>query len=799
MLAVNKIRDYRNWLYLLTALVMLLLGWSAFLLVEHPYSGMTWSFSNGLIINVDAKGPAAGLFEVGSVITKIDEVPVYEARFLPNRHVGDWVTFTINRQGVSSKVTIQLVATPTSELAKRLAIIPVAFAFWLLGTLVLAFGQNDRLVTLFYLFCQTAALTLGLGAVSAISPAWSWQIFGLMLWWVGPLALHTHLALSSWEGFLSGKKVLPGLYALALLLSLADFYRLQLVMVGPILGLKYIWVGICLLASAGLLIYTSWKGATTEQRRRTKIAGISAISAFLPSVFFSLIPDALTGQYMLPYDITMLALLILPLGYSYSILLYRLVKMEREISQSAAYALATFIVFVIYAFLYIFITDSFSSVRQPHTLIEVLAVLVLMLTAHPMHQALARRLYLAFYGGWVDDRGAVKRISEELKHVKGDTVSIAQTLCHTIQRTLLLESVSLVLGDGRLIQTGKDHKSTTEMLIADHEAVTELFQDLQNTTGREMGPGEELRGYVAKAGISEHVRLDSPPKLWLLFGGRSNWQGLLLLGSKRGRGDFEAKDLEILEVVLRQAGAALENERLLEEVRTRSDQVRELNRKARWALEVERKRIARDLHDVVIQTLVGVNFQLANVRARNDPETSEELENIRSDLHESLVELRGICADLRPPALDALGLVPALEARITEIKSQVAFEIFFNRADCGAYEIRDDVALCIYRFMQEALINIQKHAEANTAIIDLHVDPETGLSLLIEDDGQGFDPPDTLEVLVAHQHFGLIGLQEQVEAVGGRMTIESESGKGCRLSAWIPLYAARSSAVVSAI
>ena len=506
-------------------------------------------------------------------------------------------------------------------------------------------------------------------------------------------------------------------------------------------------------------------------------------------MFFSLIPDALTGQFMLSYELTMIALLILPVGYSYSILLHRLVKIEREISQSAAYAIATFVVFVIYGFLYIFLTDSFSTPRQPHSLFEILAVLVLMLTAHPVHQALAKRLYMAIYGGWVDDRGAVKRISEDLKHVTGDTVSIAKTLCHTIQRTLLLESVSLLLSDGRLIQTGKDQKAASQALISDNEAVVRLFKSLQTTTGREMGPGDELRGLISEAGIDAHVRLESPPKLWLLFGGRSNWQGLLLLGSKRGRGDFEAKDLEILEVVLRQAGAALENERLLEEVRRRSEQIRELNRKSRWALEVERKRIARDLHDIVIQTLVGVNFQLANVRARNDPTMSVELENIRSDLHESLVELRGICADLRPPALDALGLVPALEARITEIKSQVLFEIYFNHANCGQADIRDEVALCVYRFVQEALFNIQKHAEANIAMIDLRVDEQDGLMLSIEDDGQGFNPPETLEVLVAQQHFGLIGLQEQVEAVGGRMSIESDPGRGCRLSAWIPLRA----------
>ena len=235
---MSKFRDFRNWLYLLTALVMVLLGWSTNLLINFPYVGVTWSFTNGLIINIDPLGPAAGLFGTGSVIKTIDGVPVYEARYIPNHRVGDWVNFSIEQQGQASNVNVRLVEAPFSEIAKRLAIIPVAFFFWLLGTLVLAFGHNDRLGTLFFLFCQTASVTLGLGAISAISPSWSWQFFGLLLWWVGPLALHTHLVLSSWEGFLSGKRVIPVLYILAALFTITDFYRLQLIIVGPILGLK---------------------------------------------------------------------------------------------------------------------------------------------------------------------------------------------------------------------------------------------------------------------------------------------------------------------------------------------------------------------------------------------------------------------------------------------------------------------------------------------------------------------------------------------------------------------------------
>ena len=783
----------RYWLYLIAAVVLLALVWSSFQLFGHPYSGITWSYTNGAVITVDEEGPAAGLIHKDDRISAINGVPVYEARNLPNRHIGEVVFFSL--EGRQDSVPVRLANPPMRVLGQRLSIIPIAIALWLLGSIVLAYGQVERLVHLFFLFCQMTALILGLGAISSYAPMWSYWLFGLLLWWVGPLTLHTHLALSARARTRFNRVLTFILYSLALLLSLIDINRLRLIIPGPLLTLKYLWIGTFMLASASILISNSIWGSSAENRRRTRIAGISAITALMPFVFFSLIPEALTGQFLLPYEVTFLALLILPLGISYSILLYRLVKIEREINQSAAYALAAFIIFILYAFIYTFFSNSFSFRSNPNSLLAVAILLVLALSAHPAHQALYRWLYQVFYGGWVDDHGAVKRISQDLKHVTGDTYSIAQTLVQTLQRTMLLEYVHLLLSDGRLIKMAKENQLSSETFLPGPTQTGELFAQLQERTGRELGSGEELREFLlvsgadgASVGMEAGSLLGPRAQLWLLFGGRRNWQGLLVLGSKRGRGDIETKDMEILEVVLRQAGAALENERLLEEVRQRSGQIRELNRKARWALEVERKRIARDLHDIVIQTLIGINFKLANIRARNDPENSGDLASIRSDLHESLVELRGICADLRPPALDALGLSPAIEARITELKSQVSFEVHLKSDDLSAYEIHDEVALSIYRFIQEALLNVQKHSNATVALIELQIEQDDLLRCTIEDDGQGFQLPESLEVLVAQQHFGLIGLQEQLETVGGRMLIVSEPGKGCHLTAWVPLH-----------
>lgn len=792
---MTRFRIPRNWLFLIAALGLVTLCWSYYLMTfGHPYSGITWSYTSGMIINVEAGGPAAELLLAGDRIIRIDGVPVYEARNLPDRGIDDEVIFTVERQGKLFTQAVQLTAPPISELSKRLSIIPVAFTFWLLGIVVLAFGQPDRLINLFFFFCQAVTIMLGLGAISSYAPLWSSWIFGLLLWWIGPITFHTHLALSFWEGTQASRRLILLLYGFALFFSLLDLIRLQAAVVSLLFSFKYIWVGIFIIASAFTLIYTSFWDMSTAHRRRTMIAGVSAVSAFMPFVFWSLIPEAITGQFILPYEITLLALLILPLGYSYAILRYRLLKIEREISQSAAYGLAIFIVSVLYAFVYIYASNALAFPNRTYSIFEILLVVVLALTAQPVHQALYRWFYQVFYGGWLDEREAVRQMIQDLKYVTGDTYSIAQTLCLTLQRTMLLEYVNLLLSDGCLITTTKDQTISSEVLFPHKDQISNLFNNLKEKTGRELGPGEVLKEFLNTTGEENGSLLGPRPHLWLLFGGRSDWEGLLVLGSKRGRGDFGKSDLEILEVVLRQAGAALENQRLLNEVSQRSNQIRELSRKTRWVLEVERKRIARDLHDIVIQTLVGINFQLANARASHNPQAAQEVDDIRGSLRESVVELRNICADLRPPALDALGLVPALEARITEIRSQVPFEINLKTANLGAYEVRDDVALCVYRFVQEALLNIQKHSRASMVMMDLHVDQENRLHLSVKDDGIGFTPPPNLEVLVAEQHYGLIGLQEQVEAVGGRIVIDSEIGKGCVVAAWIPLYQSSPSA-----
>lgn len=211
--------------------------------------------------------------------------------------------------------------------------------------------------------------------------------------------------------------------------------------------------------------------------------------------------------------------------------------------------------------------------------------------------------------------------------------------------------------------------------------------------------------------------------------------------------------LEIIEVVVRQAKAALENAYLLKEVRQRSEHINRLHRQLLEAREEERKRVARDLHDQTIQALAGLNYQIARIKKRQNPELWDELNLLQNEVQQILREVRQICADLRPPGLDDMGLASAIRSRLAVFRSHSSLQIELAVED--GLDPREEISLTLYRCFQEALMNVQKHAQASRVSIDLKKD-QGDIMLIIEDDGQGFILPEKLEDFTEVQHFGLV-------------------------------------------
>ena len=208
--------------------------------------------------------------------------------------------------------------------------------------------------------------------------------------------------------------------------------------------------------------------------------------------------------------------------------------------------------------------------------------------------------------------------------------------------------------------------------------------------------------------------------------------------------------------------------------------LREVAARALNAQEDERRRIARELHDGIAQTLTALRVRLRVARALPDDARAAALEGISADIGAATEEIRRIAQGLRPPALDLLGLSPAIESYARSIAETAGLEIDTDIAATDGVLSRD-AELALYRIVQEALSNVARHAEARCARVDLAV-TDTAVQVVVSDNGHGFAVAEEM----SRGGLGLFGMQERGAYLGGTVEIESRPGHGTRVRVTIP-------------
>jgi signal transduction histidine kinase len=201
--------------------------------------------------------------------------------------------------------------------------------------------------------------------------------------------------------------------------------------------------------------------------------------------------------------------------------------------------------------------------------------------------------------------------------------------------------------------------------------------------------------------------------------------------------------------------------------------------------EEERRRLARELHDDTIQSLIALNqrIQLAQLALDNHP-AAAKLEEVQQLTAQTIEDVRRFVRALRPIYLEDLGLKPALEMLVHDTGRALDIPVRF--AGSGQERrLAAEEELAFYRIAQEALSNITRHAGAGRATVRLDFAPD-GVQLLVEDDGRGFSLPDSLAAMTTQGHFGLLGMYERAELIGAHLDIESRPGNGCRLLVTLP-------------
>jgi signal transduction histidine kinase len=257
---------------------------------------------------------------------------------------------------------------------------------------------------------------------------------------------------------------------------------------------------------------------------------------------------------------------------------------------------------------------------------------------------------------------------------------------------------------------------------------------------------------------------------------RTETPGVLAAFDPAHGGDFTADDERLLTAFATSAASAVVTARSVTADQLRAREI---------ATEDERRRWARELHDETLQGIAALRLALAVARRAEDPDRwRTAIGEAVAELDTEIANLRGIIADVRPATLDELGTLAALESladrmRARGIDVQLSVDLAYESGRADTRHV-DELETAIYRVVQEGINNAIKHAGVDTVDVDIR-ETERELSVRIRDEGRGFHPASRSE------GFGLAGMRERIDALGGTLAIESGEGAGTTLTIALPI------------
>lgn len=231
------------------------------------------------------------------------------------------------------------------------------------------------------------------------------------------------------------------------------------------------------------------------------------------------------------------------------------------------------------------------------------------------------------------------------------------------------------------------------------------------------------------------------------------------------------------------------NKELVRDLAQKNAELQQMKDYSDERVEEERLRISRELHDETCQSLASINLSmeicLRMLRGEMDEEKSQQIiDNIldmRERLKETLKQVRRISMDLRPAELDSLGFIPTVEQFINRYKSFDDTPDVDLQVHGSIFTLPQKQELGMFRLIQECLNNIKKHAQATLAVVSLNYSGKF-LEIKVSDNGNGFDVPENLNILLQEGHLGLVGMTERVHQLNGDLKISSNKGEGTVVS-----------------
>jgi len=423
--------------------------------------------------------------------------------------------------------------------------------------------------------------------------------------------------------------------------------------------------------------------------------------------------------------------------------------------------------------------------------------------------------------------GEIKKLNIET-YLSLLSLTIMALFIFNLFKALLHYAIDKILGtqgncriENKIAELNGNPSSMNEVLIVEElvnqlglEGAFVIAEDLKGwqtktAVGRYLGNTNEqaiMEEYYQTAKSTRHsietFSNDFPVEMYIPFVSDDFICGMFL-GHRRSYIRFQSNEVLLLTSVCYQIGQRLKGIRFIKQLcreiniiekksresQRRSQGLEAINRLLFSNLEEEKKALAREIHDGSLQIGLDLNRRMKELIADFSTENNcFHTVSVMQDMIEDLnYELRSICSNLRPSSLRDLGLIPAVEVLFQQIMQKELLVIFLDVIGMSReHRFEEDIEVVAFRFLQEGINNVMKHSGSTRANVTITLE-DARIEMIISDSGKGFDPQKIADWSLVGNHFGIIGMKERIESLGGKFSITSNIGQGVTLKASIPI------------
>ncbi len=535
---------------------------------------------------------------------------------------------------------------------------------------------------------------------------------------------------------------------------------------------------LCILASAASLI-VRFRRSGSEVREQIKWIAFAASLlglVLLVEVVSALIvaPDNFGTGGTQPFwlkllqDAVTLSYAGIPVAVGFAVLKHRLYDIDIVINRTLVYGALTASVVAIYVLVVGYLGALFrTGGNLPISLVATGLVAVLFA---PLRDRLQRGVNRLTYGERDEPYKVLSRLGRRLEGTLAPE-AVLPTIVENIARTLRLPHVAIWLADGGALRLGAAHgDAPARTTVRDMGAVESLRRAPDGLHPAELAPSGAYGAVLDECGVA----------LVLPLTHRGELVGALSMAPRSPDETFSPADRQLLRDLATQAGTAADAVRLTVALRTSLENLRRSRERLVAAQEEERRRIQRDLHDGLGPVLASMRLRLEaclDMVEETEAPLSDDLERLYDLVGQATSDIRRLVYDLRPPVLDQLGLVPAIRQHCERFGRESGIEAGFEADPYLSIPAAAEVTLL--RVVQEALLNVHKHAHASR--VDVRLGCRDGwIELEIRDDGVGF------EANGRGGGTGIGSMRERAELLGGALHVAGHSGAGTEVTVRIP-------------